>query len=217
MQQSEFSSILYGQIYKLTNKLNGKPYVGQSTEEDINDRWKKYRLLQCQGQPKLFNALKKYGWDNFLAEVIDTTATSQPQLDDLEDMYILKFDCINNGYNCRRGGSHGKLSEETKRKISKANMGRIHSEETKRKLANISRGRRHTEESKKKMSDAVKGEKSCMFGKTRSEETKRKISNTQLGKKRKPFTEEQRKRISDAVKNSWAQRAAASLPNLLIP
>lgn len=171
----------YGQIYRLTNTINGKMYHGQTIEEDINDRWYDYKTLNCKGQPKLYNALKKYGWDNFIAEVIDTSPQNQEQLDNMEIFYIAKFDSMNNGYNCTEGGRGGKKSEETKRKLSEAQkgeknhmFGRHHSEEAKIKMRN----KLSSEETKRKMSEAKKGKRNCQFGKPLSEETKRKMSET---------------------------------------
>ena len=55
---SQANILPYGKIYRLTNKINGKMYHGQTIEEDINDRWKHYKRLQCKRQPKLYAALK---------------------------------------------------------------------------------------------------------------------------------------------------------------
>lgn len=167
----------YGQIYRLTNKVNGKMYHGQTIKENINDRWIKYKNLNCKGQPKLYNALKKYGWDNFLAETINATPQNQKQLDDLEIFYISEFDSFHNGYNSNEGGHGGKLSEETKRKISNSLKGKPRSKEAIRKFIKTRTGSHHSEETKRKMSNVVKGEKSYMFGKHMSDETKKKISN----------------------------------------
>ena len=143
----------YGKIYRLTNKVNNKMYHGQTTEEDINDRWKKYKNLNCKSQKKLYNALKKYGWDNFLAEVIDTTPQNQEQLDNLEIFYIAKFNSIENGYNCNPGGHGGKRSEETKRKISNSLKGFRHNTESIEKIRIASLNRKHSEETKRKLSE----------------------------------------------------------------
>lgn len=108
---------LYGRIYKLTNKHNNKSYVGQSIEININKRWNVYKNILCKSQPKIYNALKKYGPESFLFEIIDESATDQSQLDSLETMYIIKFDCVKNGYNCDYGGrGHGRRSAETSKK-----------------------------------------------------------------------------------------------------
>ena len=190
--QIETSPTSYGCIYKITNKLNNKCNIGQTT--DINNRFKKYKSLQCKRQPKLYNALKKYGWDNFNKEII-AEATTKCQLDELEIYYIKFYDSINNGYNCSPGGSFGKhsleskakmslcrkgipKSEESKIKQSKSTKGRCHSEEFKRILSEAAKGKHPTAETRRKMSESQKGEKSHMYGKVLSEETKRKMSES---------------------------------------
>jgi len=195
MQTETLTINSYGKIYRLTNKINGKMYHGQSTKENINDRWKRYKGLHCKNQPKIYNALKKYGPDNFLFEVIDTTPQNQPQLDDLEIDYIAKFDSMNNGYNCDPGGKGGKHSDETKNKMSeshkgkkmsdynkiallKANLGRKMSEQSKIRMSNNHKGLQRSEETKLKLSIANKGSNNNMFGKTHSNETKQKMSES---------------------------------------
>ena len=61
---------VYGVIYMVTNKINGKIYIGQTT--NWITRLKAYGKLHCKNQPKLYNSLKKYGIDSFSFEVIDT-------------------------------------------------------------------------------------------------------------------------------------------------
>ena len=99
-----------------------------------------------------------------------------------------------------------KLTEKTKRKMSKAALGRKHTEETKRKISeallgekNPRYGKKHTEEAKRKISKASSinqsGKNNNMYGKKHTEETKRKISESKLGQK---FTEETKRKISEA-------------------
>lgn len=185
----------YGQIYRATNKINGKMYHGQTTEKDIKRRWYRYKNLNCKNQPKLYPALKKYGPENFLFEVIDTTPQDQIQLDNLEIFYIAKFDSFHNGYNANEGGHGGKKSEETKKKISISLKGRSRSKEAIRKFIETRTGSHHSEETKRKMSIAKQGEKSYMFGKHMSEETKKKISDALINI---PRSDEIRCKISKA-------------------
>jgi len=211
------NTLSYGKIYRLTNKINGKMYHGQTTEEDINIRWNKYKKLYCKNQLKLYNALKKYGPENFLFEVIDTSSQNQLQLDDLEIKYINIYDTMNNGYNCMPGGKSSKLSEETKRKISNTLKGYKLSEETKKKISkalsgkirgpSILKGTHRSEETKKKISQSKNG---LLFsdihkvnlsnahrGKILSDKTKAKLSEIRKGKKK---SIEHKKKISDSLK-----------------
>lgn len=189
--QMENLQVPYGQIYRLTNKINGKMYHGQTIEKDINDRWKAYKGVYCKSQPKLYNALKSYRPENFLFEVIDTTPQNQSQLDELEIFYIAKFDSMNNGYNCDPGGKGGKKSEETKKKMCTSNKGKMgmlgkhHSEETKRKLSELRKGSKNgmfgkkiPDEIKEKVSQKLRGKLNPQYGKHLSVETKLKISQS---------------------------------------
>lgn len=124
---------MFGTIYKITNIFNNKVYVGQTWEEaDIRfSRHKRDKYKKC---PKLFRAFEKYGRDNFKVQVI-LFAHTQLVLDYWEKYFIKKYDSIKNGYNCTTGGATGKHSEESKRKMSKAKIGRKLSERTKKKIS----------------------------------------------------------------------------------
>jgi group I intron endonuclease len=108
-QSSESSN-----IYKILFPSN-KVYIGQSW--DYIRRFSCYKRLECKEQPKLYNALNKYGWDNTEQELLDTCYT-QEDSDEAEDYWINYYDAIHNGYNCKQGGSNGKLSLETCEKVS---------------------------------------------------------------------------------------------------
>ena len=84
-----------------------------------------------------------------------------------------------------------KLSEEHKKKLSKAKKGKYTGEK------HSMYGKHHSEESKKKMSEAHKGEKNHNYGKKMSEEQKKKISEAEKGKK---LSEETKKKLSEAHK-----------------
>ena len=90
-------------IYKITNKVNGKCYIGQS----INI---KKRLSQHKSQTYrnihinkiLYQAIKKYGIENFTFDIIEKCETNS--LDDREKYWIEYYDSYNNGYNGAKGG-----------------------------------------------------------------------------------------------------------------
>jgi group I intron endonuclease len=192
----------YGYIYKLTNTINGKSYIGQTIDPPYK-RWCKYKNMHCSAQPKLYRALKKYGSDSFIYETIDTTAPNQTELDNLENKYIIQFDSIKNGYNCKTGGGNGKHSEETKQKMSKSHTGIKHTSESKQKMSRIQldlwgrpnspkrhnalKGTRLSTDTKQKLSNALRGENHPMFGKAHSEATKQKMSDVQSGSKNHMF------------------------------
>ena len=186
----------YGYIYTVTNKINGKQYVGQALEYRLKKRWSDYmRLQNCRKQPKLYNVLKKYGPENFLYEILDTTPDQIVQ-DYLEDFYIECLDTIENGYNCKGGGHNGRLSEETRKKISDSNMGKIHSAETRQKLSIANMGKTRSDASRRRISESHKGikqsketilkRKESNKNYIMSDETKQKLSIAHTGKKCRP-------------------------------
>lgn len=109
-------------VYKITNKLNGKVYIGQTTE-GIEKRWKRHCGYQLNDGTYIHNAIKKYGKENFIIEQIDE-AKNQNELNILEAYYINLFK--DNSYNlkfddCKCGGdtlSYNSNIEEIKKKIS---------------------------------------------------------------------------------------------------
>jgi group I intron endonuclease len=115
---------------------------------------------------KLHSALNKYGRDNFKIECI-AMCSDQITADYLETLYIKQYDSMKKGYNCTTGGSAGKHSEETKKKMSASAMGEKNhmfgttaSEETKAKMSKAKKGKKHpplSEEQKKHMSRGVLG------------------------------------------------------------
>ena len=92
-------------IYKITNKVNNKCYVGQAI--DIDARWKKHRAVafnpndSCYNYP-LYRAIRKYGLDSFIFQIIEECTPDM--LNDKEIFYIAKYDSYENGYNQTRGG-----------------------------------------------------------------------------------------------------------------
>jgi hypothetical protein len=102
--------------------------------------------------------------------------------------------------------SNTPFSEETKKKQSESHKGIMHTEESKRKISLSHIGKILSEETKIKLSENQKGkslEERC--GEEKAKEMKIKMHNKLLGntrRKNKVFTEEQRKRLSDAHKNN---------------
>lgn len=186
-------------IYKITSPSN-KIYIGQSI--DIEKRFRQYKRLSCKSQVRLYNSIKKYGWDNHKTEIIEYCL-----LEHLHEREIywkqIELNKVNNDWSkvlfCGlydKGG--GPRSEETKKKISKTSTGQRKSEKTKQKISQSNKGikrnlgKHHSEEIKNKISQSNKGKivsdetkakkRVSMLGKTASDETKKKMSISALGK-----------------------------------
>ena len=138
-------------IYKTTNLINGKIYIGQDTKN--NPKYKGSGTLLCK-------SFEKYGFDNFKKEIIESNIDSMDVLNEREIYWISYYNSTNKeiGYNLTLGGKGSKghiTSQETREKIAKANIGKTISKETKRKMSvsgGKNKGLKHSIESKKNMS-----------------------------------------------------------------
>jgi len=168
-------------IYKSTNKINGKCYIGQ-TVKTLNHR--KIGHLGSTSPSNFSNALRKYGSDAFKWEIIEE-CSSKEEMDEMEFHYIKQYNSFKpNGYNLTWGGD-------------KETLGWIPSEETRK---NISKGLKkfwenQPEEYKKiwgkRISKQNSGEKNYWYGKKRLDIT---------GESNPAKRPESRKKISDAIK-----------------
>ncbi|MBQ6296433.1 MAG: GIY-YIG nuclease family protein [Selenomonadaceae bacterium] len=158
---------MYGIIYKITNKVNGKTYVGKTTTP-LKQRMASHRCADTV----IGKAIRKYGGENFIVEVIEECDTKE-QLNEREIFWIAALNCKTpNGYNRSDGGdgptgySH---SEEIRAILSAANKGRKKSPEHRAKIGAGNRGKKQTPEAKAKISVAH-------IGKSLTTETKAKLS-----------------------------------------
>ena len=129
-----------GFIYKITNTINGKGYVGVTTMPDAIQRFKKhiYAIYYGNGCPVLGDAVKKYGEDAFKFEVL--IICFDEDVYKYEQDYITKYNTmVPNGYNVQEGG-----------KQVCTFLGRKHSEETKKILSEKSREYNNRPEVKEK-------------------------------------------------------------------
>lgn len=122
-------------VYLVTNALNGKQYVGQTTVE----------TSRVGHGIAIKNAYKKHGKSNFSYEIICNGIDNKNTLNYLERFWISVFNSKSpNGYNIDLGGSKaGKVSEETKKKLSAIRKGD----------KNPFFGKKHTEATKAKFKD----------------------------------------------------------------
>ena len=94
-----------GYIYLITNTINGKKYIGQ-TSVSIAQRWRQHRW-ESRGDRShpLYRAIMKYGPDKFKVECLETVAGSRAELVAAEIRLISTHDCMTpKGYNLSKGG-----------------------------------------------------------------------------------------------------------------
>lgn len=93
-------------IYKITNLVNGKCYIGQSINIDKRIKehfWKATCEKDISFNSILHQAIRKYGKENFISEVLEECDVDK--IDELEQQYIKKYNCVSpNGYNIMDGG-----------------------------------------------------------------------------------------------------------------
>lgn len=120
-------------IYKIISPSK-KIYIGQS--KDIEKRHDQYKLLYCKGQPRLYNSLKKYGFQNHIFEIIEECLFEQ--LNEKETFHKQQFI---NKFSWKRAlfcglydTGNGPKTKETCKKISEAKKGKPVSEARKEKM-----------------------------------------------------------------------------------
>lgn len=180
-------------IYKITNKVNGKIYIGL-TSNTIKSRFSCHIRDSKTAKKGIDAAIRKYGKENFIVEEIDTAHTIE-ELNSKEQYWIAFYNSTNNkiGYNQTLGGG--------------GSTGYHHDEETKYKCGNSFRGK-HRIVSKER----AEYQRMIMTGKKYSEETKqkhsekmklaykegRRIPNCKGVGGRKPMSEEEKKFNSES-------------------
>jgi len=201
-------------VYKITNTVNGKMYIG-ATEKTIEERWRRHvkSAIIYKRDWILSKAIRKYGPDAFIREVLEEHPDRKYTFDVLEPKYILEHNTFgDNGYNMT-GGSEGgighKHTEETKQKIRESvtkaetrekirssRLGKKHTPETIEKLRLAGLKRTHTEETKEKMRKITHTEETkeklrqANIGKKHSLASKEKVRQANIGKKLSPETKE---------------------------
>lgn len=150
-------------IYKTTNLINGKIYVGQSSKDIDVEYFGSGRIL--------LKAIKKYGKENFIREIIEVCCDKN-ELNNKEIFWIneLKSCDTNIGYNISIGGEGGNLGEEVNKKISEKSRIRMMGNSIRKGMTAPNKGVPMSEEQKKKLR------------KPKTEEHKKKLSDAKIGK-----------------------------------
>jgi group I intron endonuclease len=140
-------------IYKTTNLINGKIYIGQDS---------KNRPQYLGSGVYLKKAIKKYGKNNFIKEILEDSISTKDILNLREIYWIKKFNSIdsNIGYNLTKGGNGSlgiKVSEEKRKKISESLKGKPKSKLHKQRLSESQRGKILSESHRQALSESHKG------------------------------------------------------------
>lgn len=178
-------------IYKYTNKINGKVYIGRTCQS-----LKRRAKANGVGYKKctyFWKAIQKYGWENFEGEILEE-GLGNKEASKKELYYIEKFGSANKekGYNLV-DSDYITYNDKTREKMGLAQTGKKVSEETKEKLRRSLTGRKLPKEVCEKMSNSRKGREV-------SQETREKLRAVHLGKK---LTEEHKKKLSEAKKGKY--------------
>ena len=146
-------------IYKITNNVNDKVYIGQ-TIKTLQQRWSHHLCLAKQGSTLYFHkAICKYGKDSFKTEQISLTE-NKDAANAVECFFIKHFNAMDNryGYNLTEGGDGvSGLSFESREKISNAARKQIWTEERCKKISLAKKGVKLSEEHKLAIGKANKG------------------------------------------------------------
>lgn len=195
-----------GYIYKITNKINNKIYIGQTIKTRPTDRFSQHKYLanhpdQEKGISYLHRAMKTEGIDNFIFEIIENIDNSL--LDEREKYWIQYYNSkIPFGYNICDGGKgtigySRKQSIEEKQKRQQSNKQfYINNPEARHERSLIAKNLWQNEEYRKKVTesnrqfyathpDKFSGKNNPFYGKHHSQETIEKIKQSSLSKYKK--------------------------------
>lgn len=182
---------VFGRIYLVRNRHNGKSYIGQTTEA-LPKRWSRHLWKAAHGsQFRFHRAIRKHGVESFDVVMLHQ-AFSRAELNEMERCSILGFQSTDPdyGYNMTPGGDSCGSGADHPR------FGKRHSEETRRKISEVKRAqcRKHTPEWKAAQSERLKGRvfsdehrarlSASQKGVSETEETRRKMSISRKGRKR---------------------------------
>ena len=104
-------------IYKITNLVTNKIYIGQTIQQNPKMRWYSHQADARGGKnTHLYNSMRKYGVDQFLWEVIDS-ATCMDELNNKEQHWLDEYRKTNEVYNLRKAGGNKMHSSESIEKM----------------------------------------------------------------------------------------------------
>ena len=205
----ESASMNIYSIYKITNTVNQKCYIGW-TSRNVQTRFEEHLNGPCE-KMVISSAILKYGKEHFVVEVLYQTLDFDHSRE-MEGLFIRENNSLVEsmggfGYNVDLGGKGKKRSQITIEKHRQKMLGRKQSDEHKKKKADAIRG--------EKNGMANIGDKHPRFGKKWTDEQREKIKEGRRRqilehgtKKRKPLSEETKQKISEAQKARLAKKKA---------
>jgi len=207
-------------IYKITNLINNKIYIGQTTKT-LDERLIRHFVdARYRQNTHILKAIKKYGKENFIIEKLEKCNFLE-ELDKREIYWIKKLNSKNRdiGYNITDGGqgTHGYIfTKKIREKIGKKSKGRKHTEETKFKMSKTAKIIHNLPDVKKKNSDGVKKafknkeikrkHKLACKKVQNTPEMKLKQRNAKLGDKNPAKRKEVREKISNTLKLYYKEK-----------
>ena len=159
-------------IYKITNLINGKPYVGQTTRS-IEVRFREHANCKTSFIGK---AIRKYGYENFKIEILEECDTLE-QLNEREKFFIAAFNSMSpNGYNLTGGGEGKIIISETSTKLSQV-VTKLWASRSREERSEMARKR----ESRKSVKARSESARKAAATRNKNPETHRKMSAAQRG------------------------------------
>lgn len=181
-----------GIIYKATNKINGKSYIGQAFNFIQRRVLHKHLSLKKNSSFYFHRAIRKYGWDNFEWKILERCDRDDLNLS--EQWYIRKFDTFNNnfGYNMTTGGEGQKDFK--------------HSEKIKREYSRTRKGKNNP------MFDVHRfGKENPMYGKKHSAKTKEKIGQKAKNRKNPSLSERNKNNTGKTYEQIYGKERAIEI------
>lgn len=167
-------------IYKITNIINNKIYIGQTNNPSL--RWSQHKsnAKYNRNEQIVTRAISKYGESNFTFEVI-ASCLSKDNVDKSEEDIICQYDSRNpeKGYNVASGGNTTPRTPDMIKKISNALKDHY------KNNFNHMKGKKLPQEWKDNISKASIGKPGTNFGKKFNNDWRLKISKSQAGKENK--------------------------------
>ena len=94
-------------IYKATNILTNKSYIGFDSNWPKRKAEHKSAAIRDTSYNKFYNAVKKYGWESFVWEVVYQSTDGKHCLNIMESYFITEYNSLADGYNSTKGGESG--------------------------------------------------------------------------------------------------------------